>query len=213
MKAETLIIGLDEAGRGALAGPVIAAAVAVANDDRLLRHPLIRDSKTLNSKTREASFDYLQELPIAFAVGCAGAREIDRFNILRATGLAMKRAIKKLLSRLLLEEWQRLVFLVDGKPIGTLGVDCQFCVGGDRTHPVISAASIVAKVTRDRLMIRYDRKFPAYGFAQNKGYATPGHLKALRLLGPCPIHRFSYDPVVRGWRPALSKIYLSRGTL
>lgn len=202
------IAGVDEAGRGPIAGPVIAAAIlsppyGTRSGGRGTRfHELLFsepspfcDSKKLLPKERERLFRLLRKSGAVFAVGKASPAEIDRLNIRQATALAMRRALQKLIaypssliSRLDLA-------LVDGDDLGDLGVPCLFVIEGDAVCPLISAASIVAKVARDKLMVTYDRRYPEYGFAQHKGYLTKQHLDALRRFGPCPIHRKSFAPV------------------
>ncbi len=194
----TRLAGVDEAGRGPLAGPVVAAAVML---DRAFleteQHGLLRDvddSKTLSESQREAAFAFLTErAPMTFAVGLADVTEIDHLNILRATHLAMARALNALSP---LPE----LALVDGLPVQGLPCPSQAIVDGDARSLIIAAASIVAKVTRDRLMRELDLQYPAYGFARHKGYGTQAHMQALLEHGPCPAHRRSFRPV----RDALS---------
>jgi ribonuclease HII len=189
----TRLAGVDEAGRGPLAGPVVAAAVIL---DRTFleteQHGLLRDiddSKTLSESQRETAFAFLTErAPLAFAVGMADVAEIDQLNILRATHLAMARALSGLSP---LPE----LALVDGLPVKGLPCPSQAIVDGDARSLIIAAASIVAKVTRDRLMQALDREYPVYGFARHKGYGTQAHMQALLEHGPCPAHRRSFRPV------------------
>ena len=179
------VAGVDEAGRGPLAGPVIAAAVVLPVGVPL---PGVFDSKALSAKVREELFDALHALPgIRIGVGRAEVAEIDRLNILRATHLAMRRALEAL------EEVD--FALVDGLPVPGLPVPSRNIVKGDARCAAIAAASIVAKVTRDRIMIEADREFPGYGFAAHKGYGCASHLKALKELGATPLHRRSFRPV------------------
>ncbi|MCS7224964.1 MAG: ribonuclease HII [Armatimonadetes bacterium] len=192
---QRFLIGVDEAGRGALAGPVVAAAVLIAEPECALHHPLVRDSKTLSPREREEAFDYLLSRLIFFAIGSASPKEIDRLNIRRATLLAMRRALQRLFKKIPLSPSRPVLVLVDGDPLGALPLPCRFVIKGDRTHPVISAASIIAKVSRDRLMERMEGKFPGYGLATHKGYATAQHIQALLQKGPSPIHRLSFQPV------------------
>ncbi|MDP6779766.1 MAG: ribonuclease HII [Candidatus Latescibacteria bacterium] len=180
-----LIAGVDEAGRGPLAGPVVAAAVVLPEGPDL---PGVNDSKALSSDRREALFESIQERAEACAVGQASVEEIDQLNILQATLLAMRRALQRLGLRP-----DRV--LVDGthlpeSPYAELAV-----VDGDATSLSIAAASILAKVTRDRQMIEYDAQYPEYGFARHKGYGSSEHIAALREHGPCPIHRRSFATV------------------
>lgn len=191
------IAGIDEVGVGPLAGPVVAAAVILRRD---LLHPDITDSKALTAKKRETLCEWIKENALAWSVGVVPSEEIDRLNILRATHLAMALAFKGLQpvpdcllidgsylipQHLLRDESYRLTAFPRQRAIKK----------GDRCCVSISAASIVAKVTRDRLMADYDRLYPEYRFAEHKGYASRAHLEALRRYGPCPIHRRSYAAV------------------
>jgi ribonuclease HII len=202
------LVGIDEAGRGPLAGPVVAAALLLtaqgargtgqgARLHELLfaEPPLFRDSKQLSSERREQLFRLLCQSGALFAVGKASPAEIDRLNIRQATLLAMRRALTNLTSRQSPIASRLDLVLVDGDCLGDLGVPTLFIVDGDEVCPLISAASIIAKVVRDRLMVAYDRRYPQYGFAQHKGYPTKQHLAALRQFGPCPIHRKSFAHV------------------
>jgi ribonuclease HII len=183
-----LIAGIDEAGRGPLAGPVVAAAVILPPEERPSWLSLVRDSKQLTQLRREAIFDCIVESGIAFGVGVVSHEVIDERGIAPATRLAMRYAIEKLSTRpdYLLIDYMRL----PGVRIPQKGV-----VDGDSICVSIAAASIVAKVTRDRLMVELDGRYPGYGLAQHKGYGTPEHLEALQKLGPCPIHRKTFQPV------------------
>lgn len=184
----TLVAGVDEAGRGCLAGPVVAAAVVVR---RGFSHPTLDDSKKLRPDRRAAIFqELLNDDRLTVAVGSAEVAEIDRLNILRASHLAMERAI-----RALPEVPGGL--LIDGLPVRPFPFDHEAVVDGDAQCVSIAAASIVAKVTRDRMMIDLEECFPGYGFAQHKGYGTPAHLAALAHLGPCPAHRRTFAPVLQ----------------
>ncbi len=180
-----LIAGVDEAGRGPLAGPVIAAAV-------VLVEPLdgLADSKALSARQREYLFGEIRNHAQAWSVGRADVEEIDTLNILQASLLAMQRAVASL--GIDVDE-----VLVDGNRLPVLECAARAVVNGDATVPVISAASIVAKVTRDREMEALDRQFPGYGLAIHKGYPTRKHLEALERLGPSSIHRRSFGPVQR----------------
>jgi ribonuclease HII len=182
-----LIAGVDEAGRGPLAGPVIAGAVILDP-----RRPIkgLNDSKLLTEKKREALFILIRENALAWSVARAREREIDTINILQASLLAMQRAVKGL-------RVAPTFALIDGNIKPLLDCPAEAIIKGDQTEPAISAASIVAKVLRDRLMMYLDAKYPMYGFAKNKGYPTELHLEALRKHGPCRIHRFSYAPVAQ----------------
>ena len=180
-----LMAGVDEAGRGPLAGPVIAAAVIL--DDAVCIRGLA-DSKVLSPATRERLYDEIRAKALCCSVGEASVEEIDRLNILQATLLAMRRAVDGL----------RLVparVLVDGNRLPVLRMPAQAIVGGDAVVQAISAASIIAKVHRDRLCLQLDALHPHYGFAEHKGYPTRDHLAALRTHGACVAHRRSFRPV------------------
>ena len=183
--APGLVAGVDEAGRGPLAGPVVAAAV-ILDDLQPIRG--LADSKVLTALKRERLFDEIRARALCCSVAQASVEEIDRLNILQATLLAMRRAVEGL--RL---KPQRVV--VDGNRVPVLPVPVEAIVKGDAKVPAISAASILAKVTRDRLCAELHERFPQYGFDGHKGYPTPLHLSALREHGPCPEHRRSYAPV------------------
>ena len=176
---------MDEAGRGPLAGPVVAAAVIL--DDRQPIHGLA-DSKKLSAKRREALFDEIRAKALCCSIAQASVEEIDKLNILQATLLAMRRAV------LGLRLPPKLV-LVDGNRLPVLEIRSEAIVKGDEKVPCISAASILAKVTRDRWCKQYHVEFPQYGFDQHKGYGTAEHLAALRQHGACPQHRKTFRPV------------------
>jgi ribonuclease HII len=182
-----LVAGVDEAGRGPLAGPVVAAAVIL--DDL---HPIcgLNDSKKLTPLRREKLYDEIRAKALCCSVAQASVEEIDRLNILQATLLAMRRAVEGL--RLTPSK-----VLVDGNRLPVLGVRAEAIVRGDATVPAISAASILAKVTRDRWCTELDQRFPQYGFAAHKGYGTAEHLAALRAHGACPEHRRTFSPVAQ----------------
>jgi len=182
------IAGVDEAGRGPLAGPVVAAAVILPEG---FRHALVDDSKKLTAERREEIYAALTASPaICWAVAVVEHDEIDRFNILRASHEAMRRAVQALGT---LPQHA----LIDGLPVRPFPVPHTAIVQGDGQSKSIAAASILAKVTRDRIMIRLDAEYPAYGFAQHKGYPTRLHLERLKLHGPCPIHRKTFLPVAQ----------------
>jgi ribonuclease HII len=177
--------GVDEAGRGPLAGPVVAAAV-ILDDSKRIRG--LADSKILTPLQRDRLFDQICEKALCCSVGEASVTEIDELNILHATMLAMKRAVDGL-------RLKPAKVLVDGNRLPKIDVLCEAVVGGDAIVKSISAASIVAKVTRDRMLKQLHDEFPHYGFASHKGYGTPEHLEALRVHGPCVHHRRFFAPV------------------
>ena len=180
------IAGVDEAGRGPLAGPVVSAAVILPDG---FSHPRLNDSKKLSEKVREALFGELMEWPgVAKAVAEVQPGEIDQLNILRATHEAMRRAVAKLRP-------EPDHVLIDGLPVRPFPKPQTALVGGDGLSLSIAAASILAKVTRDRLMLALDAAYPQYGFAKHKGYGTALHLARLQEHGPCPAHRRSFAPV------------------
>lgn len=179
------IAGIDEVGRGPLAGAVIAAAV-ILDPEKPIEG--LTDSKKITEKRREKLFDIIQERSLAWAIGRAEAKEIDDINILQASFLAMQRAVAGL-------KVAPDYALVDGNKCPELPCPVEAIVKGDLTEPAISAASILAKVARDREMVELDAVYPGYGLAQHKGYPTKVHMEALRKLGPSPIHRVSYAPV------------------
>lgn len=179
------IAGVDEAGRGPLAGPVAVAAVVL---DPARRIDGLRDSKAIPEARREVLFPRIQSDALAFAIVLVHADEIDRLNILQATLLAMRRAVAAL-------EPAAQHVLVDGNRLPDLGCPARAVVGGDARVAAISAASIVAKVHRDRLCVELDQRFPGYGFALHKGYGTASHIQALREKGPCSEHRRSFEPL------------------
>lgn len=182
-----LIAGVDEAGRGPLAGPVVAAAVILDP-----KRPIIGlgDSKQLTEKQRNKLFLLIRENALAWSVARATVTEIDSINILQASLLAMKRAVAGL-------KYQPELALIDGNKCPDLPCAAQAIIDGDALEPAIGAASIVAKVLRDRLMLMLDKKYPQYGFAKHKGYPTPQHIAALDDHGVSRIHRISFAPVAR----------------
>jgi ribonuclease HII len=188
--APGLVAGVDEAGRGPLAGPVVAAAVIL---DELKPVRGLADSKQLTALRRERLHDEIYAKALCVGVGQASVEEIDRLNILQATLLAMRRAVEGL--RLLPRR-----VLIDGNRLPQLAVPAEAIVGGDAKVAAIAAASIVAKVQRDRLCTALHAAHPAYGFDRHKGYPTPAHLAALREYGPCEAHRRSYAPVQQAVR-------------
>jgi ribonuclease HII len=188
-KGTTLVAGIDEAGRGPLAGPVVAAAAILPINFSL---PGLNDSKQLSEKVREAFFEALATpgTLVCYAIGLADPAEIDRLNILRATILAMQRAVTALST-------QPEHLLIDGLPVSGFSQSQTAIVGGDAKSMSIAAASVIAKVTRDRMMANWHCVYPNYKFDQNKGYGTPAHLESLQIHGPCPIHRRSFEPVAQ----------------
>jgi ribonuclease HII len=180
-----LIAGVDEAGRGPLAGPVVAAAVIL---DDLNPIQGLADSKKLTPARREKLYDEIRAKALCCSIAEASVEEIDTLNILQATLLAMRRAVEGL-------RLKPAKVLVDGNRLPVLDVLAEAIVKGDVTVPAISAASILAKVHRDRWCAEYDREFPQYGFAAHKGYGTAEHLAALRAHGACPQHRKTFAPV------------------
>ena len=183
------VIGIDEAGRGPLAGPVVAAACFIP-PSLVQEFQDVNDSKKLTESKRNAIFERLHTSGVIFGIGFASAREIDKLNILQATFLAMCRAAKKL------EKLPHSLVLVDGPyPAAGLNLRQLPVIDGDAKSLAIAAASILAKVTRDRYMKQLDSLYPGYGFAGHKGYGTAKHLEALRELGPCKEHRCSFGPV------------------
>ncbi len=183
----TLIAGVDEVGRGALAGPVVAAAIVLKPSAVALRGK-VRDSKKLTPKARENLFPLILEHAASFGVGMVSAPDIDRGNILEASLWAMKLAVEKL-------EPAPSICLIDGNQPPPLELPHRTIPKGDDRVFSISAASIVAKVTRDRLMVDQAQTFPAYGFERNKGYGSAAHLEALAKVGPCSLHRHSFAPI------------------
>lgn len=182
-----LVAGVDEAGRGPLAGSVFAAAVIL---DPCKPIAGLNDSKKLTARRREVLFDLIQEHALAFCIAEASAEEIDRINILQASLLAMQRAVAGLAQAPAL-------VLVDGNRAPVFACPARAIIGGDALEPSISAASILAKVARDRTLVDMHQAYPHYGFDRHKGYPTADHLAALAEYGPCPEHRRSFAPVRR----------------
>ena len=178
----TVICGVDEAGRGPLAGPVCAAAVILPRGHQI---PGLNDSKKLTDKRRRELFPLIKEQAIAYGIGMASHEEIDEINILQATYLAMERAIAQL-------EGKADMALIDGNRAKDFGMAVRTVVKGDSLSANIAAASVLAKVTRDDLMVEMAKEFPGYGFEVHKGYGTKAHYEALRNMGPCAIHRMTF---------------------
>ncbi len=185
-----LVAGVDEAGRGPLAGPVVAAAVIL---DDLQPIAGLNDSKKLTEKRREKLYDEILAKALCCSIAEASAQEVDSLNILKATLLAMRRAVDGL-------RLKPVKVLVDGNRLPVLEVRAEAIVQGDALIPAISAASILAKVHRDRLCVRLHEQYPQYGFDRHKGYGTAEHLQALADHGPTPCHRISFAPVARSLR-------------
>ena len=180
------IVGVDEVGRGPLAGPVVACAILLPADCHDI--PGVGDSKAVRAGDRERLVPVILHAALAVGIGAASVAEIDRINIYQATALAMRRAIAKIPS-------PHHLLLVDGSPFAALGLPHRAVVKGDATCLSIACASIVAKVTRDRLLVALHRRYPLYGWATNAGYGTAEHLEALANRGPTPHHRRSFRPL------------------
>ncbi|MDO5382887.1 MAG: ribonuclease HII [Eubacteriales bacterium] len=176
------ICGIDEAGRGPLAGPVVAAAVILPKDSRIL---YVNDSKKLSEKKREELFEVIQREAVSIGVGIASPQRIDEINILQATYEAMRTAINNL-------DVKPDILLNDAVTIPMVDIKQVPIIKGDAKSLSIASASIIAKVTRDHLMYKYDEMYPEYGFAKHKGYGTKVHMEAIREFGPCPIHRRTF---------------------
>lgn len=176
------ICGVDEAGRGPLAGPVFAAAVILPFGEVIEG---LDDSKKLTEKKREKIFDVIVEKAVGFGIACAEVGEIEEINILNASFLAMHRAIDKISP---LPDFA----LIDGNMVRNIQIPAQSIVKGDSLSASVAAASVLAKVSRDRLLYEYDKLYPEYGFAKHKGYPTKAHYEAIAKYGPCPVHRLSF---------------------
>ena len=188
----SLICGVDEAGRGPLAGPVVAGACILKRDEEIL---FLNDSKKLSEKRREELFPEIQEKARAYGIGIAGPEVIDEINILNATYRAMREAVDMCSLMLERKTGRKLcpdLLLNDAVNIPGISIKQIAIVHGDARSLSIAAASVLAKVVRDRMMIKYDEEYPVYGFAKHKGYGTREHIAALREFGPCPIHRRSF---------------------
>ncbi|HFC76992.1 MAG TPA: ribonuclease HII [Candidatus Moranbacteria bacterium] len=222
------VVGVDEAGRGPLAGPVVASAVVLKNfefsilnfelnsNDKILSKEksskramgkkddlwnLVRDSKTLSEKQRDVAYKFVNK-NFMVGVGICDEKTIDRINILEASFLAMKMAVTDLKKKIKNSEFQiekkeeKIIILVDGnKKIPNFSIEQEAIIQGDKKVKSIAAASIIAKVTRDSMMKKYDKEYPEYSFAEHKGYGTKVHMEALQKFGPCKIHRQSFKPV------------------
>ncbi len=181
-KGYKAVCGVDEAGRGPLAGPVCAAAV-ILPENTIIEG--VNDSKKLSEKKREALFDVIKEQALSYSIAFASVEEIEEMNILNATMLAMKRAVERL-------DVKADYAMIDGNRLPNLDIDSEFIIKGDAKSMSIACASILAKVSRDRLLYKYAEEFPEYSFDKHKGYGTKVHVEALKKYGPCKYHRLSF---------------------
>lgn len=181
-KGYKAVCGVDEAGRGPLAGPVCAAAVILPENTVIEG---VNDSKKLSEKKREALFDVIKEQALSYSIAFASVEEIEEVNILNATMLAMKRAVEGL-------DIKADYAMIDGNRLPDLSIDSEFIVKGDAKSMSIACASILAKVSRDRLLYKYAEEYPEYLFDKHKGYGTKAHVEAIKKYGPCPYHRLSF---------------------
>ena len=182
VKGYKAVCGVDEAGRGPLAGPVCAAAV-ILPENTIIEG--VNDSKKLSEKKREALFDVIKEQALSYSIAFASVEEIEEMNILNATMLAMKRAVEGL-------DVKADYAMIDGNRLPNLDIDSEFIIKGDAKSMSIACASILAKVSRDRLLYKYAEEFPEYSFDKHKGYGTKVHVEALKKYGPCKYHRLSF---------------------
>lgn len=186
----SMIAGVDEVGRGPLAGPVVAAAVVLSDDFDLIE---INDSKKLSEKKREELFPLIKEKSVAYAIGMVSPEIIDEINILEATKMAMRGAVLNLNEKLKENGVGGIdMLLIDALTLDNMPMEQKGIIKGDAKSISIAAASVLAKVTRDRLMMEYDSEYPGYGFASNKGYGTKAHCEGIEKQGICPIHRRSF---------------------
>ena len=183
-----MLAGVDEVGRGPLAGPVVTAAVILSPDDPMLGQ--YRDSKRVSEKKRIRQYHHIRKHAVAYAVAQADVTDIEQLNILHATMLSMRRCVDAL-------PIKPSEVVVDGNRVPDMPFPTSAVIGGDGSVQEIAAASIVAKVVRDRLMRYLDYQYPEYQFSKHKGYGTKAHMDALRQYGPCPIHRMSFAPVIK----------------
>ena len=181
-KGYKAVCGVDEAGRGPLAGPVCAAAV-ILPENTIIEG--VNDSKKLSEKKREALFDVIKEQALSYSIAFASVEEIEEINILNATMLAMKRAVEGL-------DVKADYAMIDGNRLPDLSIDSEFIIKGDAKSMSIACASILAKVSRDRLLYEYAEEYPEYLFDKHKGYGTKAHVEAIKKYGPCPYHRLSF---------------------
>lgn len=177
-----VVCGVDEAGRGPLAGPVVAAAVILQREEQLL---YLNDSKQVTEKRRETLYHQILEQSVSYGIGIVSQEQIDQMNILQATYEAMRQAIQQL-------KLKPDLLLNDAVKIPHIAIQQHGIIGGDAKSRCIAAASILAKVTRDHLMVEYDKQYPMYGFAKHKGYGTKDHILKLKQFGPCPLHRKTF---------------------
>lgn len=190
-----LIVGIDEAGRGPLAGPVVASAVVII-DSRAFAVRGVDDSKKLSARAREDLYKIFTSHPqVEWGIGMVSEKQIDKINIFQATRLAMKKAFHNLSRKLQKRGIEPDLLIVDGTALIDVSISQKAIVKADATIVQCMAASIVAKVTRDRLMLKYHKKYPEYGFDSHKGYGTRRHIKMLTKHGSCPIHRQSFAPI------------------
>ena len=190
-----IIIGIDEAGRGPLAGPVVAVACSVLHTRYPMQHTKLRDSKALSPKQREQIYSELLYNPqVEWGIGQVSEKQIDKINILQATRLAMEKAFHSLQKKLRKRGVEPQLVIIDGNFLINISTPQRAIVKADTTVMQCMAASIVAKVIRDRLMQKLHVKYPLYNFASHKGYGTKFHLKMLKIHGPCPIHRLTFAP-------------------
>ena len=187
-KGYRYVAGVDEVGRGPLAGPVVTAAVVFDHDQGPIDG--LRDSKKMTAKQRGEVSDAVRDAAVSWAIGAASVREIDRWNIRRATALAMTRAVARLAVSVD-------YVIIDGQPVPELGREHDAIVGGDATSLSIAGASVLAKCVRDHLMQLLDRRYPKFGWGGNKGYGTAEHIAMLDDIGPTPHHRRSFGPVIQ----------------
>ncbi|MFH1728367.1 MAG: ribonuclease HII [Pseudomonadota bacterium] len=181
------IAGVDEAGRGCLAGPVVASAVIILPEN-ISKIRYLTDSKKISAKKREIAFEDIKKYSLSFGISISNEEEIDKINILNASLLAMKRAV-------MVMDVRPDYLLIDGNQKIQNNIDQEAIIGGDLICPLISAASIVAKVTRDNLMLEYDKKYPQYGFAKHKGYGTKDHKESIKKHGVSELHRLTFKGV------------------
>ncbi len=181
------ICGIDEAGRGPLAGPVVVGAVVMPKDSML---EFMNDSKKVTEKRRELLYEEIVNTSLAYGIGIISQEEIDKINILNATKKGLHEALGQVIEKL---KQKPDIIIVDAlREIDTFGITYESIIKGDATCYSISAASILAKVTRDRIMTEWDKIYPQYGFAMHKGYGTAKHIQAIKEYGPCPLHRKSF---------------------